>query len=55
MIKYRLIKEYPGSPKLETIASTIKSKNIDYFDFTPVFTPQGGYIDHTYIENNPEY
>lgn len=53
--QYKLVKFYPGSPELGTIASTEKNKNIDYFEFTNKYMPKKGFIDAEIIENNPEF
>ncbi len=55
MKQYKLIKKYPNSPKLGTIASTDKDENIDYFNFTNGWIPKSGYLSYQEIENYPEY
>ena len=56
MKEYKLIQEYPGSPKEGTTASTNKSKNIDYFEFSDKnYRPFQGRLPYEHVEENPKY
>jgi hypothetical protein len=47
-MKYKLIKEYPGSPPLETIVEE-KSKSSSFYHFF------GNAVLRNHVENNPDY
>jgi hypothetical protein len=53
-MKYKLIKEYPGSPKLGTIVNGLISKSSD-LNYSYSYNNFDYFISKEIIENNPEY
>ena len=58
MKKYKLIKEYPGSPKLGQIALSYTDSKDDVYHYTaphPKYKSAELAIDKDFVENYPEY